>query len=82
MPHVQGVLRVKGLPKAGTCLTTDAGILRVAEQNGTLTDALAELTDEERQSRTFFTGVFKPAAFQLVPASVAVGMVAASPETA
>ena len=75
-----GRLASEGFAESGYLPATDAGILRVAEQNGTLTDALAELTDEERQSRTFFTGVFKPAAFQLVPASVAVSMVTASPK--
>lgn len=69
-----------GFAESGYLPAADIGILRVAEQNNTLPDALAQLTDEERQARTFFSGVFKPAAFQLVPASVAVGMVAASPK--
>ena len=75
-----GRLASDGFAESGYLPAADAGILRVAEQNGTLPDALAELTDEERQARTFFTGVFKPAAFQLIPASVAIGMVAASPK--
>lgn len=74
-----GRLASDGFAESGYLPVTDAGILRVAEQNGTLPDALAELTDEERQGRTFFSGVFKPAAFQLLPASVAVAMVTASP---
>ena len=75
-----GRLASDGFAESGYLPPTDAGILRIAEQNGTLSDALTELTDDERQARTFFNGVFKPAAFQLVPASVAVGMVTASPE--
>ena len=75
-----GRLASNGFTESGYLPAVDAGILRVAEQNGTLPDALAELTDAERQTRTFFRGVFRPAAFQLVPASVAIGMVAASPE--
>ena len=75
-----GRLASDGFAESGYLPSTDAGILRIAEQNGTLPDALAELTDDERQSRTFFSGVFKPAAFQLVPASAAIGMVAASPK--
>jgi len=75
-----GRLASDGFAESGYLPAADAGILRVAEQNGTLPDALSELTDEERQARTFFTGVFKPAAFQLIPASVAIGMVAASPK--
>lgn len=74
-----GRLASDGFTESGYLPPTDAGILRVAEQNGTLSDALSDLTDEECQSRTFFTGVFKPAAFQLIPASVALGMVTASP---
>ena len=75
-----GRLASDGFAESGFLPAADVGVLRVAEQNNTLPDALAELTDEERQSRTFFTGVFKPAAFQLVPASAAVGMVTASPK--
>ena len=75
-----GRLASIGFAESGYLPSVDAGILRVAEQNGTLPDALAELTDAERQTRTFFSGVFRPAAFQLVPASVAIGMVAASPK--
>ena len=75
-----GRLVSDGFGESGYLPAADVGILRVAEQNSTLSDALAELTDAERQTRTFFTGVFKPAAFQLVPASVAVGMVTASPK--
>lgn len=75
-----GRLASDGFAESGYLPATDVGILRVAEQNNTLPDALAELTDEERQARSFFSGVFKPAAFQLVPATVAVGMVTASPK--
>ena len=75
-----GRLASDGFAESGYLPPTDAGILRVAEQNGTLPDALAELTADERHARTFFTGVFKPAAFQLIPASLAVGMVTASPK--
>lgn len=75
-----GRLASVGFADSGYLPAVDAGVLRVAEQNGSLTDALAELTDTERDARTFFTGVFKPAAFQLVPASVAISMVTASPE--
>lgn len=75
-----GRLACDGFDESGYLPTADAGILRVAEQNGTLVDALAELTAEDRQTRTFFSGVFKPVAFQLVPASVAVSMVTASPK--
>ena len=75
-----GRLASEGFADSGYLPATDAGILRIAEQNGTLPAALAELTDEERHSRTFFSGVFRPAAFQLVPASAAVGMVTASPQ--
>ena len=74
-----GRLASEGFTESGYLPAADVGILRVAEQNGTLADALAELTDAERQRRTFFSGVFKPAAFQLLPAAVAVGMVTASP---
>ena len=74
-----GRLASDGFAESGYLPATDAGILKVAEQNNTLSDALTELTDDERQARTFFTGVFKPAAFQLVPASVAVSMVTAAP---
>ena len=74
-----GRLASEGFAESGYLPRTDAGILRIAEQNGTLSDALTELTAEDRQSRTFFSGAFKPAAFQLLPASVAVGMVTASP---
>ena len=75
-----GRLASEGFAESGYLPLADVGILKVAELNNTLPDALVELTDEERQARTFFTGVFRPAAFQLVPASVAVGMVTASPK--
>lgn len=74
-----GRLASDGFAASGYLPAADVGVLRVAEQNNTLPDALKELTDDERQARTFFTGVVKPAAFQLVPAAVAVGMVTASP---
>ena len=75
-----GRLACDGFADSGYLPAVDAGILRVAEQNGTLPDALAELTDADRQARTFFSGVFKPAALQLLPASAAISMVTASPE--
>lgn len=75
-----GRLASDGFADSGFLPPTDVGILRVAERNRTLPDALVELTDAERQSRTFFTGVFRPAAFQLLPAAFAIGMVTASPE--
>ena len=74
-----GRLACDGFAESGYLPATDVGVLRVAEQNGTLTDALIELTDVERDARTFFSGAFRPAAFQLVPASIAIGMVTASP---
>ena len=74
-----GRLASEGFEESGYLPATDVGILRVAEENGSLMDALADLTDVERQARTFFSGVFKPAAFQLLPAAIAVGMVTASP---
>lgn len=74
-----GRLASDGFAESGYLPPADVGILRVAEQNGTLTDALVELTDAERQARTFFSGAFKPAAFQLVPVAIAMGMVTASP---
>ncbi len=74
-----GRLASDGFAESGYLPVTDVGVLRVAEQNGTLTDALTELTDAERSTRTFLTGAFRPAAFQLVPATVAIGMVSASP---
>ena len=74
-----GRLASDGFAESGYLPPADVGILRVAEQNGTLTDALVELTDTERQTRTFFSGAFKPAAFQLLPAAITLGMVTASP---
>lgn len=75
-----GRLASDGFAESGYLPAADAGILRVAEQNGTLADALSELTDAEREARTFLNGVFRPAVFQLIPATVAVSMVTASPE--
>ena len=75
----EGRLASVGFAESGYLPVADVGILRVAEQNGTLSDALTELTDAERSTRTFLTGAFRPAAFQLVPATVAIGMVTASP---
>lgn len=74
-----GRLACEGLEESGYLPRADTGVLRIAEQNGTLSDALKELTDADRTSRTFFNGAFKPAAFQLFPASIAMGMVVASP---
>ena len=74
-----GRLTCDGFAESGYLPAADVGILRVAEQNGTLADALSELTDAERDARTFLNGVFKPAAFQLIPATIAVSMVTASP---
>jgi len=75
----EGRLASVGFAESGYLPMADVGILRVAEQNGTLSDALTELTDAERSTRTFLTGAFRPAAFQLVPATVAIGMVSVSP---
>ena len=74
-----GRLASDGFIESGYLPPADVGILRVAEQNGTFNDALTELTDAERQARTFFAGVFAPSAFQLLPLVMAVAMVTASP---
>ncbi len=74
-----GRLASDGFADSGFLPPSDIGVLRVAERNGLLTEALAQLNRDERTKLNIPRGVLQPIAFQFVPFALALTMMIGSP---
>ena len=74
-----GHLASEGWRDSGYLPLADCGVIGIAEQSGTILDAMARLADPARRVPTFSNAVLRPNIGQLLPFSIALAMTVASP---